>query len=113
MIWRLFFTIVGAALLSGCISGVPVSIENQSASDLTNVVVSGKGFSESVGTIRAGNTESIRVRPKGESGIKVTFEVDGQRYSGIEEGYIENDNLYTVKITVDASLSTVIETNLR
>ena len=113
MNWRLFITMVGAALMSGCMSGVPVSIENQSASDLTNVVVSGKGFSESVGTIRAGARETVHVRPKGESGIKVTFEADGQRYHGIEDGYIENDDLYTVKITVDASFSVAIETNLR
>jgi len=53
MNWRTFPIITAAALLAGCISGVPVSIDNQSSSDLTEVVVSGKGFSESVGTHRS------------------------------------------------------------
>lgn len=108
-----FLAIVVALLLSGCVSGVPVNIANQSASDLTDVVVSGNGFSESVGTIRAGGSATVRVRPKGESGVKVAFEVNGQRYHGIEDGYIENDNLYTVDVTVDADFSISIRTSLR
>jgi len=79
MNWRIFPMIVGAALLSGCISGVPVSIENQSSSDLTQVVVSGKGFSESVGTVRAGASELVRIHPRVETTVKVAFAVDGQR----------------------------------
>ena len=110
---RALLTVVAAVLLSGCVSGVPVSIANQSASDLTDVVVSGNGFSESVGTIRAGGSANVRVRPKGESGVKVAFEVNGQRYYGIEDGYIESDNLYTVDVTVDADFSISIKTSLR
>jgi hypothetical protein len=113
MNWRIFPMIVGAALLSGCISGVPVSIENQSSSDLTEVVVSGKGFSESAGTIRAGGSELVHIHPKVETGIKVAFAVDGQRYSGTLAGTIENDNVYTIKATVSADLSISVTTELR
>lgn len=110
---RSFPIFVAAALLSGCISGVPVSIENQSASDLTEVVVSGKGFSESVGTVRAGGSEIVHIRPKGETAVKVAFAVDGQRYSGTLDDTIENDNVYTIKATVSADLSISITTDLR
>lgn len=111
---RSMLTLVFSTLLAGCVSGVPVSIDNQSSSDLANVVVSGNGFSESVGTIRAGGSAIVRVRPKGESGVRVAFEANGQRYYGsIEDGYIENNDLYTVKATVDAGFSIVIETSLR
>jgi hypothetical protein len=110
---RKLLTVVAVALLSGCVSGVPVSIENQSSSDLSQVVVSGKGFSESVGTIHAGKTETIRIRPRSETAVKVAFEVNGQRYSGTLDGHIENDNVYTVKATVDPSFSIVIVTDLR
>jgi len=102
-----------ALLLSSCISGVPVNIDNQSASDLTNVVVSGKGFSESVGTIPPGGKAVVHVRPKGESGVKLAFEVNGQRYSALEEAYIENDSLYVVDVTVDADFSVAIKSRLR
>jgi hypothetical protein len=113
MNWRIFPTIVAAALLSGCISGVPVSIENQSSSDLTQVVVSGKGFSESVGTVRAGASELVRIHPRVETAVKVAFAVDGQRYSGILQGTIENDNVNTIKATVSADLSISVSAELR
>lgn len=110
---RVLLATLVAMLLSGCVSGVPVNIDNQSSSDLTNVVVSGNGFSESVGTIRASSSATVRVRPKGESGVKVAFEVNGQRYYGIEDGYIENDTLYTVDVTVGADFSISIKAGLR
>jgi hypothetical protein len=110
---RTLLVIAVAVLLSGCVSGVPVSIANQSSSDLTNVVVSGKGFSESVGTIRAGGSAIVRVRPKGESGVKVAFEVNGQRYFATDPDFIENDNVNTVEATVDADFSIVIKTSVR
>ncbi len=110
---RVLLAALAAMLLSGCVSGVPVSIGNQSSSDLANVVVSGNGFSESVGTIRAGGSATVRVRPKGESSVKVAFEVDGQRYSAIEPGFIENDTVNIVEVTVDADFSIAIKTSLR
>ena len=113
MSMRTLQVVAVAVLLSGCISGVPVNIDNQSASDLTNVVVSGNGFSESAGTIRAGDKAVVRVRPKGESGVKLAFEVNGQRYSALEQTYIENDNTYIVDVTVDAEFSVVFKSRLR
>jgi len=113
MNWRTFPIIVGAALLSGCISGVPVSVENQSSSDLTEVVVSGKSFSESIGTIRAGRRELVHIRPRSETQVKVAFVVDGQRYSGTLEGTIEKDNVNSVKATVSADFSISVVAELR
>ena len=105
--------IIAATLLAGCISGVPVSIENQSPSDLTDVVVSGKGFSESVGRVRAGGSELVRIHPRGETQVKVAFAVDGQRYSGTLESTIDNDNVNTVKATVGADFSVSVVAELR
>jgi hypothetical protein len=113
MNWRTFPIIVGAALLSGCISGVPVSIENQSSSDLAEVVVSGKGFSESVGTVRAGGMEFVRIHPRVETAVKVAFVVDGQRYSGTLDGTIENDNVNAIKATVSADFSVSVSAEVR
>lgn len=106
--------ILGAALLlAGCVSGVPVSVTNHSATPLKNVVVSGKGFSEQVGTIAAGATETIRVRPREETKIKVAFEAGEHRYSSATETEIENNDLYIVVVTVAPDLTISVETPLR
>lgn len=111
--WRYPLALLAAvALLSGCVSGVSVTITNRSASDLEHVVVSGRGFSEDVGTVAAGGAETLSVRPRGESGVKISFEADGQRYSA-ENGYIEDDVLYRVLVTVDPDFSITIDTNVR
>jgi len=101
------------ALLSGCISGIPVNIDNRSASPLTNVVVSGKGFSESVGSIAAGGKAQVRVRPRIATTVKVVFEVAGRRYSGTTAEDLENDNTYTVEAVVDPEFSISISPSLR
>jgi hypothetical protein len=105
--------LLGLLLLSGCVSGVPVTIANHSATLLTQVTVSGKDFNESAGSIQPGGTETIHVRPRRETGIKVAFEANGQHYASSTETTIENDTVNTVAVTVADDLSISIETNLR
>jgi uncharacterized protein YceK len=100
------------ALLSGCVSSVPVSIDNHSPTQLADVVVSGSGFNEPVGSIAAGGSATVHVRPAGETPIKVAFEVAGQRYSATSEEKIANDGS-AVAVTVDADFSITIDTNAR
>jgi len=101
------------ALLSGCISGIPVNIDNRSATQLTNVVVSGKGFSESVGSIAAGGKAQVRVRPRVATTVKVAFEAAGRRFSATTAEDLENDNGYTVEAIVDPEFSIAIAPSLR
>jgi PBP1b-binding outer membrane lipoprotein LpoB len=103
---------VAVALLAGCVSGVPVSVENDSDKVLNNVVVAGKGFRESVGTIAAGATETVWVRPREETQITVTFVVDEQRYSGASDP-IENDTINRIDVKVAPDLHVFVATNLR
>jgi len=105
--------LLGILLLSGCISGVPVTITNNSASLLTQVTVSGKDFSESAGSIQPGGTETIRVRPRRETGVKVAFEANGQHYGSSTETTIENDTVNTVAVTVAEDLSISIDMIVR
>jgi hypothetical protein len=106
--------ILGAvAFLGGCVSGVPVSVTNQSTTALHQVVISGKGFSEQVGSIAAGATETIRIRPREETTVKVAFEADERRYSAATETAIENNDLYIVVVNVSADFTISIETPLR
>jgi hypothetical protein len=110
---RLAVILSAALCVGGCISGVPVSVTNHSATALHQVVVSGKGFSESVGSIAAGATETIRVRPREETTVKVAFEADERRYSAATETAIENNDLYIVVVNVAADHTISIETPLR
>jgi hypothetical protein len=103
--------IAAAALLSGCVAGVPVSIVNHSAAQLVSVVVSGSGFSEAIGSIAAGDTANVHVHAGDEAPIKVTFEVDGQRYSALSPDKIVNGGSVVVA-TVDADFTISIDTNV-
>jgi hypothetical protein len=102
-------------LLAGCISGVPVIIENKSDKTLEHVVVTGIGFKENVGTIAPGATETVTVRPRSETGVAIAFEVDGQNYSAQspEDGTIENDDVNRVEVLVDEDLTTTVVIALR
>ena len=104
----------GAALLvlGGCLSGVDVTIENRTALALGDVTVSGRGFSERVGTIPAGAMQALRVHPRGESGVRVSFSAEGRQYA-LEDGYIEDDFFYRARVVVDAGFSIRIDTGLK
>ena len=108
-----FLAAAAALLLAGCVSGVPVSVTNQSAEPLTKVTIKGKGFSESMGKVSPGATETINIRPRAATKVNVTFEAGGQRFSATTEQEIENDTVNTVKLVVGRDLSLSIETPLR
>ena len=103
--------LVACILLSGCASGIPISIANHSAYALTDITISGSGFSESVSALPPGGSEILHARPRGEnSGVKVSFAANGQRHSSMS-GYEENEVLSAVSITVADDLSITIDTN--
>jgi hypothetical protein len=105
--------LVSCVLLSGCASSVPVNIGNNSQAQLDNVVVSGSGFSESVGSIAPGGRATARVRPPAETQVKLAFDVDGQRYSAMTGERIANDGATVIEATVDADFAITLETTAR
>jgi hypothetical protein len=110
MKFRYSAVIAAAALLCGCVAGVPVSVVNHSQAQLTSVVVSGSGFSETISSIAAGDRATVHVRARDEAPIKVTFEVEGQRYSATSSESLVN-GASAVEATVDADFTISIETN--
>jgi len=66
-----------------------------------------------MGTIAAGATETINIRPRTATTIRVAFELDGQRVTVTSENEIENDTINTVMVTVGADRSARITTPLR
>lgn len=109
---RLSVLCVPLALIASCVSGVPVIIENGSSQPLTSVIVSGAGFKETIGAIAPGATETLYVRPKSETTIRVSFVVDEQRYSG-ESERVENDTVNRIDVKVSADLLISVGTNVR
>ena len=89
-----------ATLLFGCSQGVPMAITNRSGQALQNVTVSGSGFSQHIASIPAGETVTLRVHPKGETGVAIGFEQGEKKFSYAGSGYFEASG-YKVAITVD------------
>jgi hypothetical protein len=99
------------AFLLGCSSGVPIAITNQSGQALHNVTVSGSGFQQHVSSIPAGETATLHVHPKGESGVAIRFDLGAKKFSYVENGYFESKG-YKVEIVVDTVGKASVRTEL-
>lgn len=73
-------------LLLGCSQGVPIAITNRSGQALQDVTVSGAGFSQHIASMPAGETVTVHVHPKGETGVAIGFERGGKKFSYGESG---------------------------
>ena len=108
------FTILAAiVLLAGCSRAPVITITNRSATALTNIVVSGSGFSERIDRIAAGAERRLTVHPRGESGLRVVFEAGGQYINVDDLAYIEASGGYRVAVTVQPDLKVSASSGLR
>lgn len=99
--------------LAGCSSSPVVTITNHSPVALTNVVVSGSGFSERIESIAAGAEHRVTVRPRGESGLRVAFDAGSQHIDVDDLAYIEASGGYGVAVTVQSDLKVSVSLDLR
>ena len=99
---------VGSALV-GCSRGTPITVINQSDVALEDVVLSGSGFSENVGSIRPYSQLRVFVRSQGESGLRIRFNARGKAVSFGPDGYFEAGGGYVVTVTVSASLEVSVK----
>ncbi|MBM3840884.1 MAG: hypothetical protein FJ398_23605 [Verrucomicrobia bacterium] len=105
---------VSVLLASASCSRAPVlTIKNQSSLTLSNVVVSGTGFSERIASIPAGGEHRMRVRPQGESGVRMVFDAGTQRVDSGAQGYFEASGGYRITATVGTNLSVSVSEELR
>jgi len=101
-----------AILLAGCSSGVPVSVSNQSSIPLKDVVLSGSGFTTSIGTVAPGASVATYIQPRGESAIAIAFTANTQRVVLPEQGYIEGSGNYSATVTVERDLTATVTVQL-
>lgn len=100
--------------LAGCNGRVtPVTVTNHSAKALEQVVVAGSGFRQSLGTIGPGATIRTEVRPRGESGLAVSFDSGARRVSLPPQGYFEGGGEYAVTVVVAPNLEVTVDGHLR
>ena len=103
--------ILGVAMVTGCLRHPQVTVRNQSASPLSNLVVSGSGFSQNLGALAPGGQTHTRVSPSGDSSLHVAFDAGGKHHS-VEAGYFEDSPHYRVTATVAADFSVKVEVAL-
>lgn len=111
---RVTQTIVLAAVVAtaGCSRAPVVTITNQSTVTLSNVVVSCAVFLERVDSIPAGGEHSLIIHPKGESGLRVTFEAGTRQIDSGEQSHFEAVGGYRVGATVHTNLSISLSSEL-
>jgi hypothetical protein len=105
--------VTGVCALAACTRTTSVNLTNHTGVELTNVVVAGSGFDQSVGTIEAGATASTRVRPSGESGLKLSFRSGARTVALPTQGYFEGGGNYIVNIVVKPDFSATVDAKLR
>jgi hypothetical protein len=106
--------IVIAALvaLEGCSRAPVVTIANRSTVTLSNIVISGSGFSNRIDRIAGGGEHRLTVHPRGESGVRLAFDAGGQHVDSGEQGYFEASGGYRVIVTVNTNLSVSVSSDL-
>jgi hypothetical protein len=111
----IFRVIILAAIvtITGCSRAPVVTITNRSTNALTNIVVSGSGFSDRIDRIAAGTERRLTVHPPGESGLRIAFEAGGQRVDVDDLAYIEGRGGYRVTLEVQPDLKVSASSSAR
>ena len=101
-----------AISLLSCSERKYATIRNDSGNAMSNIVLSGSGFSERIGALFPGAQYSFAPHPHGESGLRVEFDAAGQHYDSGEEGYFESSD-YDVSVVVEPNMKISVDTALR
>ena len=80
-------------------------MKNESNTVISNVIVSGTGFSQTITAIPPLRSASVSVRPAGESGVSLSFSTPQGLVSTNHLGYIETQGGYWAEFIVAADYS--------
>jgi len=109
-------TVITLALIlaaAGCSQAPVITLTNQSSQTVSNVVVSGAGFSEQIDSIPAGAQHELAIHPTGESGLRVAFDAGTQHVDSGEQGYSESGGGYRVSAIISTNLDVSVSSDLR
>jgi hypothetical protein len=99
----------GTMAISGCTRGDNLHVVNRSNAELTDVVATGSGFTQSIGSIPAGEQRSISIKPRGESAIQVDFDVKGKHFTSGRQGYFENGSNAQFTATISPAFTVNVD----
>jgi hypothetical protein len=99
----------GTMTLSGCTRETNLNIVNRSTTELTKVVATGSGFTQSIGSIPAGEQRNVLVSPRGESALKLDFNANGKHHTSGSQGYFEGGYNYKVTATVSPDFTVTVD----
>lgn len=100
-------------LLLGRSRGPEISVSNQSVATLSNVVVSGPGFTMALGMLNPGEVQRRIVRPHRDSNVRLQFDAGGRHIDSGQLGYFEDSSQYRVSLTVTTNFEVKEVTELR
>jgi hypothetical protein len=100
-------------LLASCTRGAKLNVVNQSSAELTDVLVSGTGFSQNLGSIQPGKQHSVSVTPTSESALKLEFNANGKHFTSAPQGYFEGSPSYKVTATVAPVFTVTVDTKIQ
>jgi hypothetical protein len=89
-----------AAVPPGCSRRPQVTVSNLSSATLTNVVISGSGFSQALGTLAPAGKASASVALSGDSSLRVEFDAGGKHFTATPDCYFESSPNYQVSAIV-------------
>lgn len=84
-------------------------MRNQSLQTVSNLVVSGIGFTERLDRLPCGAEHSFRVRPSGESGVSLGFDAGNQHVQSSANGYFEASGGSRIQATIGTNLTVSVE----
>jgi hypothetical protein len=98
--------------LVGCSRETGLTVANHSSGVITNIIVSGSGFSERIDRLAAGAEHRLAVHPRGESGARVAFDAGGRHIDIGEQGYFEGGGSYRVAVIIEPDLKVTVSSEL-
>jgi|UniRef100_UPI0037841885 hypothetical protein len=101
------------AFLSGCSRQPQLMVSNHSSAPLTNVIISGSGFSESIATIAPAEKATVGVMPSGESSLRLEFDAGGKHFTATPDCYFESASYYRVNATVAPDFSVKVDVSTK
>lgn len=98
---------------TGCSRETALTLTNRSSGVITNIIVSGSGFSTHIDSLPTGSERRLLVYPRGESGVSVVFDAGGRHIDAGEQGYFEAGGDYRVAVIVEPDLKVTVSSQLQ
>ena len=93
------------AALCGCNPAPRITVKNDSPHTLSNIVVSGAGFSERLPTLEPNAQHRWTIKPSGESNLSLRFDAAQRTVDSGKQGYFEPQGRYRIQAVIHPNLN--------